>query len=81
MNGGSLKMKHSAGADTINVNKVWLKRVFESPHLPSADKNLINFRFAKHAGRLLGRARWAQRQWLRQQHDLRFGSKEVRLRV
>jgi 2-polyprenyl-6-methoxyphenol hydroxylase-like FAD-dependent oxidoreductase len=36
--------------------------------------------FARRAGRL-GRFRWAQRAWLRAQHDLRFGSTEVRLHV
>src|SRR5918995_4899557 len=39
------------------------------------------FVFAKHAARLLGRYRWAQKAWLRRQHDLRFGSTEVKLRV
>lgn len=36
---------------------------------------------ARRAGRWLGRFEWAERAWLRQQHDLRFGSTEVRLRV
>jgi 2-polyprenyl-6-methoxyphenol hydroxylase-like FAD-dependent oxidoreductase len=39
------------------------------------------FVFAKRAARLLGRYRWAQNTWLRRQHDLRFGSTEVKLRV
>lgn len=39
------------------------------------------FEFAKHAARLLGRYRWAQNAWLWRQHDLRFGSAEVKLRV
>jgi 2-polyprenyl-6-methoxyphenol hydroxylase-like FAD-dependent oxidoreductase len=39
------------------------------------------FVFAKHAALLLGRYRWAQKAWLRRQHDLRFGSTEVKLRV
>jgi 2-polyprenyl-6-methoxyphenol hydroxylase-like FAD-dependent oxidoreductase len=39
------------------------------------------FGFAKRAARLLGRYRWAQRAWLGRQHDLRFGSREVKLRV
>jgi 2-polyprenyl-6-methoxyphenol hydroxylase-like FAD-dependent oxidoreductase len=39
------------------------------------------FGLAKHGARLLGRYRWAQRAWLRRQHDLRFGSTEVSLRV
>jgi flavin-dependent dehydrogenase len=39
------------------------------------------FEVAKRAARLLGRYRWAQNAWLRRQHDLRFGSTEVRLRV
>ncbi|HLL40505.1 MAG TPA: FAD-dependent oxidoreductase [Rubrobacteraceae bacterium] len=39
------------------------------------------FEFAKRAARLLGRYRWAQNAWLGRQHDLRFGSTEVRLRV
>lgn len=30
---------------------------------------------------VLGRTRWAQRRWLHQQRDLRFGSADVRLRV
>jgi 2-polyprenyl-6-methoxyphenol hydroxylase-like FAD-dependent oxidoreductase len=34
---------------------------------------------AKHLGGFLGRYRWAQNAWLAQQHDLRFGSREVRL--
>lgn len=42
-----------------------------------------NWRFglAKRGARLLGRYRWAQNVWLKRQHDLRFGSTEVRLRV
>jgi 2-polyprenyl-6-methoxyphenol hydroxylase-like FAD-dependent oxidoreductase len=39
------------------------------------------FEFAKHTARLLGRYRWAQNAWLRRQHELRFGSTEVKLRV
>ncbi len=39
------------------------------------------FKFAKHGARLLGRYRWAQNAWLKRQHDLRFGSTEVKLRV
>ena len=39
------------------------------------------FEFAKRAARLLGRYRWAQNAWLGRQHDLRFGSTEVKLRV
>ena len=36
---------------------------------------------AKLLAPVLGRFQWAQRNWLRQQHDLRFGSTDVRLRV
>ncbi len=36
---------------------------------------------AKTLGPLFGRFEWAGRLWLRQQHDLRFGSTEVKLRV
>ena len=39
------------------------------------------FEFAKRAARLLGRYRWAQNAWLGRQHDLRFGSTEVKLRI
>ena len=39
------------------------------------------FGFAKRGARLLGRYRWAQNAWLKRQHDLRFGSEEVELRV
>ncbi len=39
------------------------------------------FEFAKRGARLLGRYRWAQNAWLGRQHDLRFGSTEVKLRV
>jgi len=39
------------------------------------------FKFAKRGARLLGRYRWAQKAWLGRQHDLRFGSTEVKLRV
>ena len=39
------------------------------------------FVFVKHLARLLGRYRWAQNAWLRRQHELRFGSTEVKLRV
>ena len=39
------------------------------------------FEFAKRGARLLGRYRWAQKAWLGRQHDLRFGSTEVKLRV
>jgi hypothetical protein len=39
------------------------------------------FGVAKHGARLLGRYRWAQQAWLRRQHDLRFGSAEVKLRI
>lgn len=37
------------------------------------------FVLAKHGARLLGGHGWAQRAWLRRQHDLRFGSVPVRL--
>jgi 2-polyprenyl-6-methoxyphenol hydroxylase-like FAD-dependent oxidoreductase len=36
---------------------------------------------AKLLAPVLGRTQWARRRWLRQQHDLRFGSTDVRLRV
>jgi 2-polyprenyl-6-methoxyphenol hydroxylase-like FAD-dependent oxidoreductase len=36
---------------------------------------------ARHGARLLGGHRWAQAAWLRRQHDLRFGSRPVRLRL
>jgi 2-polyprenyl-6-methoxyphenol hydroxylase-like FAD-dependent oxidoreductase len=39
------------------------------------------FTLAKRVAPVLGRYRWAQRAWLRRQHDLRFGSAEVRLRI
>src|ERR671921_251782 len=39
------------------------------------------FEFAKRAAHLLGRYRWAQNAWLGRQHELRFGSAEVKLRV
>ena len=41
----------------------------------------IMIRLAKTFGPLFGRFEWAGRAWLRQQHDLRFGSTEVKLRV
>ncbi|HSK98554.1 MAG TPA: FAD-dependent monooxygenase [Euzebyales bacterium] len=37
------------------------------------------FTLARHGAKLLGRYAWAQRAWLHRQHDLRFGSVEVRL--
>jgi 2-polyprenyl-6-methoxyphenol hydroxylase-like FAD-dependent oxidoreductase len=37
------------------------------------------FTVARHGARLLGRYAWAQRAWLRRQHDLRFGSVRVQL--
>jgi 2-polyprenyl-6-methoxyphenol hydroxylase-like FAD-dependent oxidoreductase len=39
------------------------------------------FGLARRGSRLLGRYRWAQNAWLRRQHDLRFGSTEVKLKV
>ncbi|HZG91133.1 MAG TPA: FAD-dependent monooxygenase, partial [Pseudonocardia sp.] len=39
------------------------------------------YSLAKRGARVLGRYRWAQRAWLRRQHDLRFGSAPVTLRV
>jgi 2-polyprenyl-6-methoxyphenol hydroxylase-like FAD-dependent oxidoreductase len=39
------------------------------------------FALARRGARLLGGYGWAQRAWLRRQHDLRFGSTQVRLRV
>jgi 2-polyprenyl-6-methoxyphenol hydroxylase-like FAD-dependent oxidoreductase len=39
------------------------------------------YTLARHGARLLGRRRWAQAAWLRRQHDLRFGSRPVRLRL
>jgi 2-polyprenyl-6-methoxyphenol hydroxylase-like FAD-dependent oxidoreductase len=39
------------------------------------------FELSKRGARLLGRYRWAQKAWLGRQHDLRFGSTEVKLRV
>lgn len=39
------------------------------------------FGLARRGARLLGRYRWAQTAWLKRQHELRFGSREVKLRV
>jgi 2-polyprenyl-6-methoxyphenol hydroxylase-like FAD-dependent oxidoreductase len=39
------------------------------------------FKLIKRLARRMGRYRWAQNAWLKRQHDLRFGSKEVKLRV
>ena len=39
------------------------------------------FELTKRLARQLGRYRWAQAAWLKRQHDLRFGSKEVKLNV
>ena len=39
------------------------------------------FDLSKRAARLLGRYRWAQNAWLKRQHDLRFGSTQVKLKV
>jgi 2-polyprenyl-6-methoxyphenol hydroxylase-like FAD-dependent oxidoreductase len=38
-----------------------------------------HYTLAKHGARLLGGHPWAQAAWLRRQHDLRFGSRPVRL--
>ena len=38
------------------------------------------FKLAKHGAHLLGRYRWAQNAWLKRQHDLRFGSTDVKLK-
>jgi hypothetical protein len=42
-----------------------------------------NWRYtvARHGARHLGGHSWAQAAWLRRQHDLRFGSRPVRLRL
>ena len=39
------------------------------------------FELTKRLARQMGRYRWAQAAWLKRQHDLRFGSKEVKLNV
>jgi hypothetical protein len=39
------------------------------------------FDLTKRLARRMGRYRWAQAAWLKRQHDLRFGSKEVKLKV
>jgi 2-polyprenyl-6-methoxyphenol hydroxylase-like FAD-dependent oxidoreductase len=39
------------------------------------------FELTKRLARRMGRYRWAQAAWLKRQHDLRFGSKEVKLKV
>ncbi len=39
------------------------------------------FELTKRLARRMGRYRWAQSAWLKRQHDLRFGSKEVRFKV
>ena len=39
------------------------------------------FELTKRLARRMGRYRWAQNAWLRRQHDLRFGSMGVKLRV
>ena len=39
------------------------------------------FELTKRLARRMGHYRWAQAAWLRRQHDLRFGSKEVKLRI
>jgi 2-polyprenyl-6-methoxyphenol hydroxylase-like FAD-dependent oxidoreductase len=39
------------------------------------------YTLARHGARLLGGHRWAETAWLHRQHDLRFGSRPVRLRL
>jgi len=39
------------------------------------------FGLTRRLARRMGRYRWAQAAWLRRQHDLRFGSTEVKLRI
>jgi 2-polyprenyl-6-methoxyphenol hydroxylase-like FAD-dependent oxidoreductase len=39
------------------------------------------FELTKRLARRMGRNRWAQAAWLKRQHDLRFGSKEVKLKI
>lgn len=39
------------------------------------------FELTKRLARRMGRFRWAQAAWLGRQHDLRFGSKEVKLKI
>lgn len=39
------------------------------------------FALVKRMARRMGRYRWAQNAWLKRQHDLRFGSEEVKLRT
>src|SRR5918993_1373797 len=39
------------------------------------------FELTKRLAQRMGRYRWAQAAWLKRQHDLRFGSKEVKLKV
>jgi 2-polyprenyl-6-methoxyphenol hydroxylase-like FAD-dependent oxidoreductase len=39
------------------------------------------FELTKRLARRMGRYRWAQSAWLKRQHDLRFGSKDVKLKV
>jgi 2-polyprenyl-6-methoxyphenol hydroxylase-like FAD-dependent oxidoreductase len=39
------------------------------------------FELTKRLARRIGHHRWAQATWLRRQHDLRFGSTEVKLKV
>jgi 2-polyprenyl-6-methoxyphenol hydroxylase-like FAD-dependent oxidoreductase len=39
------------------------------------------YTLARHGARLLGWHRWAQAAWLHRQHDLRFGSRPVRLQL
>ena len=47
------------------------------------DARSVSWRFGltKRLARRMGRYRWAQTTWLRRQHDLRFGSKEVKLKI
>lgn len=53
----------------------------ESKGLTDIRKGTWKLALAKRLAPIFGRYRWAQKAWLAKQHDLRFGSQTVKLRI
>ena len=70
-----------AAARAVQVERE--PEVVRAQTLQISESRLTAWRFflAKRVLPLLGRYRWAQRAWLRRQHDLRFGTTEVKLHI
>src|SRR5215204_2555277 len=64
--------------EIVRAQKLQIREATGQGHARSGS---WRYTLARHGARLLGGHRWAETAWLHRQHDLRFGSRQVRLRL